>query len=178
MVINMAVEKNEQYWTRKANIGLEWLNVNEAGPLGDVLENTLNLLKAQADDPVMADALWVSIRSMAKNLPNTFIQRGRQNSLDPAISAGVASVVNRVSAAFAPVCEELFEMLETCIRPHGRTGGSYADSDAMAAAFGDRAESYLMTAMKDGRWDGQFDENGLPVGVTPVVPKNGGNSEE
>ena len=32
-----------------------------------------------------------------------------------------------------------------------------------------------MTAKKDGRWDGSFDENGLPVGVTPVEPKNGGN---
>jgi len=177
-VIHMAIEKNEQYWTRKANIGLEWLNVNEAGPLGDVLENTLILLKAQADDEVMAEALWVSIRSMAKNLPNTFIQRGRGSTMDPAIQAGVDSVENQVSAAFAPVCEQIFDMLQTCIRPHGRTGGEYGDSTAMAASLGERAKAYLMTAMKDGRWKGEFDENGNPLNVIPVEPKNGGNSEE
>jgi hypothetical protein len=35
-----------------------------------------------------------------------------------------------------------------------------------------------MTAMKDGRWKGEFDENGSPLNVIPVEPKNGGNSEE
>ena len=87
-------EHNEDYWMMKANQGLAWLNENDAGAFGTVLEDTLNLLVASASDATEAERLWGAIRSIAGMLPNSFIKRGRGSSLSPEVQASVDSVMN------------------------------------------------------------------------------------
>ena len=171
-------EHNEDYWMMKANQGLAWLNENDAGAFGTVLEDTLNLLVASASDATEAERLWGAIRSIAGMLPNSFIKRGRGSSLTPEVQASVDSVMNTAQNVFAPFCEEHFDFLRLVVLPHGKTGGDYADADAMTQSFVDRIKRVLMVSLKENRWDGKT-ENGIPVGITPpAVVEKEDDSEE
>ena len=173
------MEKNSEYWTARAEQGLSWLEKNDAGAFGQVLNDTLNLLIASANEPEEAERLWGAVRSVAGMLPNSFIKKGRGSSLDPQTEASVASVLNQAETVIAPHIEENFEFLQMVMFPHGRTGGEYTDASHMVKDQMRTIKRNLMKALKENRWDGKS-ENGVPVGMTPPAlnDSDGGDSEE
>ena len=92
------MDKNK--YEMKATEILVWLNVNDAGALGPVIEATLQAgLSATTDED--RDKFWASVRSLCGTLPNSPIRRGIQSSLTAEQSANVDSVVSRIETAFA-----------------------------------------------------------------------------
>ena len=84
------MEKNSEYWTAKAEQGLSWLEKNDAGAFGQVLNDTLNLLIASANEPEEAERLWGAVRSVAE-CSKLVHQEGPRLFSDPQTEASVAS---------------------------------------------------------------------------------------
>lgn len=139
----------------KANEILVWLNVNDAGALGPVIEATLQAgLTADTDDD--RDKFWASVRSLCGTLPNSPIRRGIQSSLTAEQSANVDSVMTRIETAFASIGEADLIIDVMHPRQRGDSIGHYGSIEAWASSMAKTVERQLKAALKEGRWSGEL----------------------
>jgi len=161
-------------WNSKSNGIRAWLEHNDAGAMGAVI--TVNL---DAGDNAASDEdrnrFWEAVRALCKTLPNSPIQKGRGSTLEPAIQACVDGVSNRIQDAFVTISDA--ELLLEVMLPHGKTGGAYADIEALAKDMATKAVRVLKAALKEERWDGTMTKDGL-TGMTPPMKSNSSDDEE
>ena len=165
---------DEDKWTERSTEIRAWLEHNDAGAMNALIEQTLNAGDAASNDDER-NRFWEAVRAICKTLPNSPIKKGRGSTLDPAIQACVDSVSNRIQDAFVTISDA--ELLLEVMLPHGKTGGAYADIEALASDMATKAVRVLKAALKDGRWDGTMSDSGL-TGMTPPMKSNSSDEEE
>ena len=149
--------ENEKY-NQKANEILTWLEHNDAGALGPVIEATLQAgLTATTDED--RDKFWASVRSLCGTLPKSPIRRGIQSSLTAEMSACVDSVVNRIESAFASIGEAELILDVMHPRQRGDSIGHYDSIESWAKAMAASGRRYMMEALNQGRWGGSMTDN-------------------
>ena len=164
----------QEKWITKSNEIRAWLEHNDAGAMGAVITVNLDAGDSAASDDDR-NRFWEAVRALCKTLPNSPIKKGRGSTLDPAIQAVVDSVSNRIQNAFVTISDA--ELLLEVMLPHGKTGGAYADIEALASDMATKAVRVLKAALKDGRWDGTMSDSGL-TGMTPPMKSNSSDEEE
>ena len=91
-------------------------------------------------------------------------------SYTPEQENNLLTVVNAVRSAYASIPTEYHEMLLKVKIPHGRTGGEFADWDALVDDEVRKAENTMKTAFKDNRWNA-LDMDGIVPQITPTPVK-------
>ena len=86
-----------------------------------------------------------------------------------------ASVKNAVYTAFAGITNS--EVVLSAVLPHGRTGGAYANIEALATHYAKQAYNALVKGYKEGRWDGTMNGE-IPALTPPAVKTDKGGQEE
>ena len=148
---------DKQKYDMKANEILVWLNVNDAGALGPVIEATLKAgLTADSDED--RDKFWSSVRSLCGTLPNSPIRRGIQSSLTAEQSANVDSVINRIESAFASIGEADLILDVMHPRQRGDSIGHYGSIEDWASNMAQSVERQLKLAIKEDRWSGELND--------------------
>lgn len=159
----------QQKYETKADEILTWLEHNDAGALGPVIEATLRAgLTATTDED--RDKFWASVRSLCGTLPKSPIRRGIQSSLTAEMSACVDSVVNRIESAFASIGEAELILDVMHPRQRGDSIGHYDSIESWAADMAASTKRKLMAAIKDNRWDGLLNSDNL-TGMDLPAPK-------
>ena len=95
------------------------------------LIGTLNL-GDQAENDEMRTVYWTAVRNMGKGIEGfpSFSGRPSEN-YTPEQEANLLTVVNVLRSAYASVPTEMQAVLLKVKIPHGRTGGEFADYEAM-----------------------------------------------
>ncbi len=159
----------QQKYATKANEILTWLEHNDAGALGPVIEATLQAgMTATTDED--RDKFWASVRSLCGTLPKSPIRRGIQSSLTAEMSACVDSVINRIESAFASIGEADLILDVMHPRQRGDSIGHYDSIESWAADQAASVKRKLMAAIKDNRWDGLLNGDNL-TGMDLPAPK-------
>ena len=150
------------------------------------------LLSLTLGDNAATDELrstyWTAIRSIGSTMANfPKARRGRESTLTDNQEIVLATVEEKVAAAFASIPTEYHDTLLSVIVPHGRTGGVYATMDELVANYKKQAHNYIMASIKDNRVsltdEGEFDldKSGmLQIAPRPVKSDDseGGSEEE
>lgn len=148
------------------------------------------LLSLTLGDNAATDELrstyWTAIRSIGSTMANfPKARRGRESTLTDAQEIVLATVEEKVAAAYASIPTEYHATLLSVIVPHGRTGGVYATMDEMVANYKKQAHNYILSSMKDNRValtdDGEFDldsEGMLQITPRPSKADSSEGSEE
>jgi len=145
----------QEKYEMKANEILVWLNVNDAGALGPVIEATLQAgLSATTDED--RDKFWASVRSLCGTLPNSPIRRGIQSNLTAEQSANVDSVVTRIETAFASIGEAELILDVMHPRQRGDSIGHYGSIEDWAKSMAQTVMRQLKAALKEDRWNGEL----------------------
>ena len=139
------------------------------------LIGTLNL-GDQAENDEMRTVYWTAVRNMGKGIEGfpSFSGRPSEN-YTPEQEANLLSVVNVLRSAYASVPTEMQAVLLKVKIPHGRTGGEFADYEAMIDDEVRKAQNVMKTAIKDKRWDALSMDGNIPQ-ITPTAVK--ADSEE
>jgi hypothetical protein len=139
------------------------------------LIGTLNL-GDQAENDEMRTVYWTAVRNMGKGIEGfpSFSGRPSEN-YTPEQEANILSVVNTLRSAYASVPTEMQAVLLKVKIPHGRTGGEFADWDAMVDDEVRKAENVMKTAFKEKRWNALDMDGNIPL-ITPTAVK--ADSEE
>ena len=136
------------------------------------------LLSLTLGDNATSDELrstyWTAIRSIGSTMPNfPKARRGRESTLTDNQEIVLATVEEKVAAAYASIPTEYHDILLSVIVPHGRTGGVYASIDDMVAHYKKQAHNYIMQSLKDGRValtdEGEFDLD--KSGMLQITPR-------
>lgn len=153
-------------WVRNTNPVREWLASTEQTNKTRIIENTL-LVGDSAENDIERGLYWGTIRNMMKTIENApeLGRTGRPSSRPLEVVANVASVKNRIMNALAAIGEQ--DLFVEVYLPHGRTGGNYADFQALAEKMGDKVADALETAFDEGRWNGEMLESGLTGMIAP-----------
>jgi hypothetical protein len=163
-------------WTTNTNKVLAWLEKEDRGASGEAIQLSITLGNNATDDDGRSQ-YWTAIRSFGAGFEDfPAARKGQQSSLPTDIQVNVDSVTQMVKNVFADIGEQ--DLILTVILPHGRTGGAYADIDAMATYFSNQAGRNLVNAYKDGRWDGSMNGNIPTMTPPPVKADEGGQEEE
>lgn len=164
---------DDETWNNRTSLIRGWLDNNDAGAMKALIEMTLDAGDISESEEER-DRFWESVRAICKTLPNSPIKKGRGSTLDPQIQGCVDGVVNRIQNAFATITDA--ELILEVMLPHGKTGGSYENIEAFAKDMSLKAQRVLKTALKEGRWDGTMNDDGL-TGMTPPVKSSNDDSE-
>ena len=162
-------------WIKNVNGVTRWLEQDDRGEQGQAIQLSI-MLGNNTDDEALMSTYWTAIRSIGSvfdDFPKA--RKGRESSLPSEVHNNVLSVRSLVHNAFVTMSNP--EVILNVILPHGRTGGAYADMDALANYFADKAETALTTGYKSGRWDGTLVENN-PQMVAPPVKGEEAQEEE
>tara|TARA_R100001230_G_C5665849_1_gene170454 strand:+ start:144 stop:635 length:492 start_codon:yes stop_codon:yes gene_type:complete len=130
-----------------------WMQENDAGALGVVIDGMVNLSPETNEE---REANWVALRALGKNLPNTFVKRGRAS----AMPAEVEVAIDAISAAHGASMAEMWLQGDNryLLRKHGKSGGGlYADHEEYMAETAAKVANQLRTRYKEGIWDGTVD---------------------
>lgn len=165
-------------WIMNTNKVRTWAESQE--PCDEIQAIMLSLTlgdNAQSDE--LRSTYWTAIRSIGSTKDGfPTARRGRESNLTEEQQMTVDNVNQNVVNAFAAIHTEYHATLLTVIVPHGRTGGVYSDYDALTNNYRKAANSYMMKAIKENRWDGvTVDKNGVPQ-ITPTAVKADGGLEE
>ena len=161
----MDSKKNET----KANEILTWLEHNDAGALGPVIEATLQAgLTATTDED--RDKFWASVRSLCGTLPKSPIRRGIQSNLTAEQVATVDSVTSRIENAFASIGEADLIMDIMLPRQTSKRSGRYSSIEEFAADMAQSVQRKLKAAIAENRWDGSLNGDNL-TGMDLPAPK-------
>jgi len=149
-------------------------NLHKATLLG-----TLNL-GDQAENDDMRTVYWTAVRNMGKGIEGFPSFSGRPSeSYTPEQENNLLMVANAVRSAYASIPTEYHSMLLAVKIPHGRTGGVFADFDALVDDEVRKAENTMKTAFKDKRWNALDMDGNIPlITPTPVKADNSEVSEE
>tara|TARA_R110001599_G_scaffold5166_2_gene25968 strand:- start:23 stop:550 length:528 start_codon:yes stop_codon:yes gene_type:complete len=159
----------QQKYETKANEILTWLNANDAGALGPVIEATLQAgMTATSDED--RDKFWASVRALCGTLPKSPIRRGIQSSLSAEQSANVDSVTTRIENAFASIGEADLILDVMHPRQRGDSIGPYDSIESWAADMASSINRKLKMALKEDRWDGSLNGDNL-TGMALPAPK-------
>lgn len=140
-------------------------NLHKATLLG-----TLNL-GDQAENDDMRTVYWTAVRNMGKGIEGFPSFSGRPSeAYTPEQENNLLTVANVVRSAYASVPTEMRATLLKVKIPHGRTGGEFADWDAMVDDEVRKAENVMKTAFKDKRWNA-LDMDGTVPQITPTPVK-------
>jgi len=165
---------NIKNWTKNTTEVTLWLEKEDRGEHAQAIELSI-MLGNNSNDDDMRSTYWTAIRSIGSafaDFPKA--RRGREPSIPEEADQHATSVKNAVYSAFVGISNP--ELLLTVILPHGRTGGSYADIEAMANHYAKQAYNALVKAYKEGRWDGTM--NGEIPTMTPPAVKSASEVEE
>jgi hypothetical protein len=161
--------ENEKF-NQKANEILTWLEHNDAGALGPVIEATLQAgMTATTDED--RDKFWASVRSLCGTLPKSPIRRGIQSALTAEQLACVDSVTSRIELVFASIGEADLIVDVMHPRQRGDSIGHYPSIEAWAADMASSVKRKLMVAIKENRWDGLLNGDNL-TGMALPAPKD------
>ena len=97
-------------------------------------------------------------------------RKGRESTLTEEQQIALANVESVVETAFASIPTEYHATLLAVIVPHGRTGGVYSSMDEMTAYYVNQAHNYMVTSIKEGRFNGKLNKAGVPQ-ITPRPTK-------
>tara|TARA_R110000823_G_scaffold41408_5_gene109197 strand:- start:707 stop:1213 length:507 start_codon:yes stop_codon:yes gene_type:complete len=153
-------------WKINTNKVQLWLESGDRGDNGKAIELSI-MLGNNSDDDELRSTYWTAIRSIGSSFDDfPMARRGRESALPEAIELAATSVKNTVIAAFAGITDA--DTILKVILPHGRSGGAYADVNALGIAFGAKAYSALVHGFKDSRWDGSMEGN-VPQMTAPPL---------
>lgn len=129
------------------------------------LNATIALGENSTDDSVRG-TFWTAIRSIGgqhEGFPKARV--GQPSLLSTEGQVNVANVMSLVRSAFATIGEdeEMTETLLKVIVPHGRTGGEYESWSAYCEHQAEKAEEYMLKAVKENRWNAEED-------ISTIVP--------
>jgi len=133
-----------------------WMQENDAGALEVIIDGMVNLSPETNEE---REANWVALRALGKNLPNTFVKRGRAS----AMPAEVEVAIDAISSAHGVDMGEMWLKGDNryLLRKHGKSGGGlYATYEEYESEMAAKVANQLRTRYKEGIWDGTV--NGLP----------------
>lgn len=143
----------------KANEILIWLDANDAGSLGPVIEATIQAGLAETDETAL-DRYWNSIRSLCGNLgEKNPVRRGTPSKHSPEALANVDSVESRLMNAFATIGEADLILDIYHPRQNDNHQGHYDSIQSWAKAMAASGRRYMMEALNSSRWDGSMTDN-------------------
>ena len=93
-------------------------------------------------------------------------KRGRESSLSTKQSQSISIVEESVVAAMNAIPAEHRNLLLSVLVPHGRTGGVFEQFSDLVANSRKQAHNYMLTSIKEERWNGLDMEGGVPQ-ITP-----------
>jgi len=166
-------------WNINANKVRLWAETqNETDPSIQAIMLSLTLGDNASDDDGRSQ-YWTAIRSFGNGLEGfPSARKGQQSSLSEAQQLVLATVEQTVMSAFAGIPTESHELLLSVIVPHGRTGGVFADWNAFCEDITKKAHNYMMTSIKEDRWDGEsVSKSGVPQ-ITPTPTRADMEAEE
>lgn len=168
-------------WTLNTNKVRAWAeNQSESDNLNAVLLSLTLGDNAPNDD--LRSTYWTAIRAIGSTMEGfPAARRGRESTLSEEQELVLATVEEGVASAIAQIPTESQDMILSVIVPHGRTGGVYDSFGAYVASMKSKAHSYMVKAIKEGRWDGiTVNDRGVPQITPPAVNsgKSEGGSEE
>ena len=167
---------NTKNWTKNTNAVLAWLEREERGDNGKAIELSI-MLGNGAENDDMRSTYWTAIRSIGSVYDDFPVaRRGRESSLPDDVEQNALSVKNAVQSAFATIGSA--DLILQVILPHGRTGGAFADIEALAENYAEKAYKALLTGYKEGRWDGSLDGDSPNMPPPAVKTAEGGQEEE
>lgn len=150
---------DKQKFDTKANEILIWLDANDAGSLGPVIEATIQAGLAETDEQAL-DRYWNSIRSLCGNLgEKNPVRRGTPSKHSPEALANVDSVETRLMNAFASIGEADLILDIFHPRQNDNHQGHYESIDSWAQAMAASGRRYMMEALNQSRWDGSMTDN-------------------
>ena len=158
-------------WTLNTNKVRAWAeNQDPSDNLSAVLLSLTLGDNAATDD--LRSTYWTAIRSIGSTMEGfPAARRGRESTLTEEQELVLATVEENVASAIASIPTEYHDMLLAVIVPHGRTGGVYTDMAELIAHYKKASHNYMVTSMKENRWDGEtVDNNGVPQ-ITPRPTK-------
>lgn len=167
-------------WKRNSALVRLFLDdVEDANLHKATLIGTLNL-GDQAENDEMRTVYWTAVRNMGKGIEGfpSFSGRPSEN-YTPEQEANLLTVVNVLRSAYASVPTEMQAVLLKVKVPHGRTGGEFADYEAMIDDEVRKAQNVMKAAIKDKRWDALSMDGNIPqITPTPVKADSEEVSEE
>ncbi|MAP53965.1 MAG: hypothetical protein CL605_03595 [Altibacter sp.] len=166
---------NEKNWIKNTSEVSLWLEKEDRGDNGKAIELSI-MLGNNSNDDDMRSTYWTAIRSIGSvyaDFPKA--RRGRESALPDEVEQNAISVKNAVYAAFAGISNQ--DVVLAAVLPHGRTGGAYADIDALATHYAKQAYNALVKGYKEGRWDGSMNGE-IPTMTPPAVKSAEGGQEE
>lgn len=153
----------------------------ESQPKSDNLSAVL--LSLSLGDNATSDELrstyWTAIRSIGSTMDGfPSARKGRESTLNEAQQIALANVESQVETAFASIPTEYHATLLAVIVPHGRTGGVYDSMEAYVSHMKDNAHTYMLSSIKDERWNGEkMNKAGVPQ-ITPRPTKAEKDAQE
>ena len=166
----------EDNWITNTNKVALWLEKEDRGASGEAIQLPITLGNNATTDEGRSQ-YWTAIRSFGAGFEDfPAARKGQQSSLPADIQANVDSVTQMVRNVFADIGEQ--DLILTVILPHGRTGGAYADIDAMANYYSLQAGRNMIKAYKESRWDGSMNGNVPVMTPPPTKAEEGGQEEE
>ena len=166
-------------WTLNTNKVRAWAeNQPESDNLNAVMLSLTLGDNAQTDE--LRSTYWTAIRSIGSTMEGfPSARRGRESTLSDEQELVLATVEENVANAIAQIPTEYHNLILSVIVPHGRTGGVYGSFSELVESFRSKAHSYMIKSIKDGRWDGQEMNDGVPViQPTPVKADTEVSEEE
>lgn len=158
-------------WNINANKVRVWAeSLDQKDPQVQAIVISLGL-GDNAPDDAMRSTYWTAIRSIGGNMDGFPSARiGRESTLSDNQLIVMDAVEQKVLNAFAVIPTEHQDLLLSVIVPHGRTGGVYQNWEAFANEMKSKAHTYMLKSIKDGRWNGEDLDNGVPQ-ITPTPTK-------
>ena len=166
-------------WTLNTNKVRAWA---ENQPKSDNLNAVMLSLTLgdNAETDELRSTYWTAIRSIGSTMEGfPSARRGRESTLSDEQELVLATVEENVANAIAQIPTEYHNLILSVIVPHGRTGGVYGSFSELVDSFRSKAHSYMIKSIKDGRWDCQKMNDGVPViQPTPVKADTEVSEEE
>lgn len=165
-------------WNRNSGVVRLFLDtLEDENKKKQALTQCLDIGDEQETDE-MRTVYWTAVRNMGKGIENFPSFSGRpQESYTPEQIANLNLIVNVVRSAYASIPTEMREVMLKVDIPHGKTGGEFADWEALMDEKVRKAESVMKTAIKEKRWDALAMNGDVPQ-ITPRPVKEKATSTE
>jgi len=177
----------EENWNRNINGVSAWMN-KHAESEDEAMQGSIHTMNffiglgsKEGTDDKKRSSYWTAIRAAGdgyEDFPTS--QRGKANNFTEEQNAVVISVEQTLRSVYASYTPEQREMVMEFDRPHGKTGGMWADYQAHVDYKVKNHMKLCTTQIKNKEWDGlTLRANGLPdLMPAPLNAKNTQSTEE
>ncbi len=125
----------------------------------------------QTENDEVRSVYLTAVRNIGKGIDGFSFYSGRPSeNYTPEQEANLLTVANVVRSAYASIPTDMQTVLLKVKIPHGRTGGEFADFDALIDDEVRKAQNVMKTAIKDKRWDALSMDGNVPQ-ITPTAVK-------